>query len=122
MLKIIIKILAFLINLISLKKRFYFLKRNIMNDIYKNAFVRCGLAGLVAAIISFIEHKMDKEIEFKPDYSRYIKIFLLVTSLSYGVLIIGYPVSTQKDVGDSNSWTEKTVQTSEQIHTGNPNF
>ena len=97
-----------------------------MNDLCKKPIIRCVIAGLVAGVVSFIEHKVNTDENFSPDYGRYIKIFLLVTLLSYGVLKLGSKECTiQKQVGgESNlkSWTEASVQTSEQIHTGNPNF
>jgi hypothetical protein len=97
-----------------------------MNDLCKKPIVRCIIAGLVAGVVSFIEHKVNTEENFSPDYGRYIKIFLLVTLLSYGVLFLGSKeCNIAKQVGgDSNlqSWTEATVQTSEPIHIGNPNF
>ena len=57
-----------------------------MNDLLKNPLMICCIAGLIAAIVSFIEHKLESGENFVPDYTRYFKILLLVVTLSYGVI------------------------------------
>ena len=57
-----------------------------MNDLLKNPLMLCCIAGLIAAIVSFIEHKLESGENFVPDYTRYFKILLLVVTLSYGVI------------------------------------
>ena len=102
-----------------------------MNDLCKNPIVLCVVAGVVAAILSYIDHKVSSEEEVSPDFTRYLKVLVLVAGLSYGVLTLscrGCPLAKQTGGGSTQGapWTE-TASTdvsggAEQIHTGNPNF
>lgn len=101
-----------------------------MNDLCKNPMILCAIAGFVAAVLSFMDHRINSDDKFVPDYTRYLKIFVLVAGLSYGVLKIscrGCPSNNQSG-GGSCPWKataeSASVATSigEQIHTGNPNF
>jgi hypothetical protein len=102
-----------------------------MNDLCKNPIVLCLVAGILAAILSYIDHKVNSEEEFVADFSRYLKILVLVAGLSYGVLTLscrGCPLVKQTGGGSGSTapWTEVTASDvsvgAEQIHTGNPNF
>ena len=100
----------------------------------KNSIVLCVGAGFVAAVLSFMEHKMNSPEEFVPDYTRYAKIFVLVAGLSYGVLTLsckGCPLKNQSGggAGDiscpwsaSSDMAKIATDAVEKIHTGNPNF
>ncbi len=99
----------------------------------KDPIILCVVAGFVAAILSYIDHKMNSPDEFLPDYTRYVKIFALVAGLSYGVLTIscrGCPLKNQSGggVGTSCPWSASpdmakiATEAVEKIHTGNPNF
>jgi hypothetical protein len=100
-----------------------------MSNLCKNPIVLSLVAGVVAAIISYIDHKVNSEDEFTPDYTRYFKILVLVSGLSYGVLNLscrGCPFTKQTGGGEGAPWGETTVGEAssvvEPIHTGNPNF
>lgn len=101
-----------------------------MNDLCKNQLVLCLVAGVIAAILSYIEHKVSCGDEFTPDFSRYFKILVLVSALSYGVLYLSCkscPLTQQTGGGTQNApWSGESNSSGnvnvEQIHTGNPNF
>ena len=100
-----------------------------MSDLCKNPIILCLLAGIVAAILSYIDHKVSTGEEFTPDYSRYFKILVLVSGLSYGVLNLSCsrcPFTKQTGGGNGAPWTEANTgdvsSVVEPIHTGNPNF
>ena len=99
-----------------------------MNDLCKNPMVLCLIAGVIAAILSYIDHKISLGDEFTPDWGRYFKILVLVSGLSYGVLTLSCskcPLTRQSGGGsvESAPWSETSVNAGvEQIHTGNPNF
>lgn len=99
-----------------------------MNDLCKNPIVLCLIAGVIAAVLSYIDHKISSGEEFTPDFGRYFKILVLVAGLSYGVLSLSCsscPLSKQSGGGGINSapWPESSTNPGvEQIHTGNPNF
>ena len=72
-----------------------------MNDLCKNPLVLCLVAGVIAAILSYIDHKVSSGEEFVPDFSRYFKILVLVSALSYGVLNLSCkscPLTQQMEV------------------------
>ena len=50
-----------------------------MNNMLKNSIVICLVAGVVATVLSYIDHKINGTDEFVPDYTRYAKIFVLVS-------------------------------------------
>ena len=54
-----------------------------MEKYAKNPLVLAGGAGLVASVLSFIDHKVNTEDEFVPDFGRYLKIFLGLSSIQY---------------------------------------
>ena len=96
----------------------------------KNPMILCAVAGFIAAVLSFMDHKVNSTDEFVPDYTRYLKIFVLVSGLSYAVLTIscrGCPIKNQTG-GANCPWSEtpNTIDAGpssvEKIHTGNPNF
>lgn len=93
-----------------------------MNDLCKNPIVLCLVSGLVAAVLSFMDHRLNNEGEFVPDFTRYLKVLILVTGLSYGVISFSCkscPVKLQEGGGLNNApWSENLNE----IHTGNPNF
>lgn len=101
---------------------------------WKDPIILCLLAGFVAAVLSFMDHKMNSADEFVPDYTRYAKIFGLVAGLSYGVITIscrGCPLKNQSGGGAgeiscpwsaSSDMAKIATDTVEKIHTGNPNF
>lgn len=100
-----------------------------MSDLCKNPIVLCLVAGVVAAILSYIDHKVSSGDEFEPNYTRYFKILVLVSGLSYGVLNLSCsscPFTKQTGGGNSAPWGETSlgdgVSVVEPIHTGNPNF
>ena len=117
-----------------------------MEKCAKNPLVLAGGAGLVAGVLSFIDHKINTEGEFTPDYVRYLKVSVLVGACTYGALFIccsqcplkggacttANPVSVPEVASTSvNSsapasasapWSPKVSDVSETIHTGNPNF
>ena len=97
-----------------------------MNDLCKNPMVLCLVAGVIAAVLSYIDHKVNSGDEFTPDFVRYLKVLFLVTGLSYGVLQLsckGCPLTKQVGGGEQSApWGEGTTANVEQIHTGNPNF
>ena len=100
---------------------------------WKDSIVLCVATGFVAAVLSFIDHKMNSPDEFVPDYTRYTKIFILVAGLSYGVLSVSFrecPFKNQSGGGGEMScpWfgspdmAKIATGAVEKIHTGNPNF
>lgn len=100
-----------------------------MSDLCKNPMVLCLVAGVVAAVLSYIDHKVSSEGEFTPEYTRYFKILVLVSGLSYGVLNLSCrscPLTKQTGGGNNAPWGESSVggtpSVTEPIHTGNPNF
>ena len=94
-----------------------------MNDLCKNPIVLCLVSGLVASVLSFMDHRLNNEGEFVPDFTRYLKILILVSGLSYGVVTLSCnscPVNLQAGGGELKNapWNENLNE----IHTGNPNF
>ena len=112
-----------------------------MEKYAKNPYVLAGGAGLVAGVLSFIDHKVNTEDEFTPDFARYLKIVLLVAACTYAALSIccsqcplkGGASSTPSTLPEvppvSNAvtspaapWSPGNSNVTEAIHTGNPNF
>ena len=119
-----------------------------MEKCAKNPLVLAGGAGLIAGVLSFIDHKVNTEGEFTPDYVRYLKISVLVGACTYGALFIccsqcplkggacttatpssvpevastSVNSSTPAPASASAPWSPKGSDVSENIHTGNPNF
>jgi hypothetical protein len=100
-----------------------------MEKYAKNPLVLAGGAGLVASVLSFIEHKVNTEDEFVPDFGRYLKIFLLVAACTYAALSVCYsqcPLKGGGEAVETNTlaapWSESGANVAEPIHTGTPNF
>ena len=112
-----------------------------MEQYLKNPLVLAVSAGVLAAAISFAEHKVTTEGDFEPDMSRYFKIALLVALCTYGAIsvlkmqckscpMMGGGASPESNITPpvtppSAPWSPQEVNrgsVSDQIHTGNPNF
>ena len=116
-----------------------------MNQYLKNPLVLSASAGVLAAAVSFVDHKINTEGDFEPDMSRYFKVALLVSICTYGAITIlkmdcsSCPLSGGGSVAapveaptpsvttnvEAAPWKETTpsrLSVSDQIHTGNPNF
>ena len=112
-----------------------------MEQYLKNPLVLAVSAGVLAAAVSFAEHKVTTEGDFEPDMSRYFKIALLVALCTYGAIsvlkmqckscpIMGGGTSPESNITPpvtppSAPWSAPEVNrssVSDQIHTGNPNF
>ena len=121
-----------------------------MNQYLKNPLVLSASAGVLAAAVSFVDHKMNTEGDFEPDMSRYFKVALLVSICTYGAITVlkmqcgncpmmgggsdsTVPVTTNVETPaptvttnvESAPWKETApsrLSVSDQIHTGNPNF
>ena len=113
-----------------------------MEQYAKNPLVLAGGAGLVASVLSFIDHKVNTEDEFVPDFGRYLKIFLLVAACTYAALSVCCSQCPLKGVAvgggggsvpevvkeavvtntSSAPWSDSGENVVEKIHTGTPNF
>jgi hypothetical protein len=104
-----------------------------MEQYAKNPLVLAGGAGLVASVLSFIDHKVNTEDEFVPDFGRYLKIFLLVAACTYAALSVCCSQCPLKGGGGSvpeaivtntstAPWSDSGANVAEPIHTGTPNF
>jgi hypothetical protein len=107
-----------------------------MEKYAKNTLVLAGGAGLVASVLSFIEHRVNTEDEFVPDFGRYLKIFLLVAACTYAALSVccsqcplkgggSVPEVVKEAVVTNTSaapWVDSGANVVEPIHTGTPNF
>ena len=108
-----------------------------MEQYAKNPLVLAGGAGLVASVLSFIDHKVNTEDEFVPDFGRYLKIFLLVAACTYAALLVccsqcplkggggSVPELVKEAVVTNTStapWSDSGANVAEPIHTGTPNF
>jgi hypothetical protein len=108
-----------------------------MEQYLKKPLVLAVSAGVLAAAVSFAEHKVSTEGDFEPDMSRYFKIALLVALCTYGAISVLKMQCPMKGGGvvESNvteviapptaPWTGSEANrgsVSDQIHTGNPNF
>ena len=96
-----------------------------MKEHLKNPIVISIITGIIASVISLIENKINSKEEFILDYYRYVKIFILVSALSYGILILSPNVlNNNQQGGGSNLSNISNVNglDIEEIHTGNPNF
>lgn len=102
-----------------------------MEKYAKNPLVLAGGAGLVASILSLIDHKVNTEDEFLPDYGRYLKIFLLVAVCTYAALSVccsqcplkgGGSGTEATPVSSPAPWKDSGENVAETIHTGTPNF
>jgi len=101
-----------------------------MNDLCKNPMFLCAIAGIIGAVVSFMEHKFTSDEQFTPDYGRYFKILILVAGLSYGVIHFGCkgcPIKSQTGGAVENPSVLQNAsnlanEAVEKIHTGNPNF
>ena len=77
-----------------------------MEQYAKNPLVLAGAAGILAGLVSFIDHKVNTEDDFVPDYIRYIKVVILVAICSYAALSAfqinckGCPLKGQTGGGD----------------------
>ena len=77
-----------------------------MEQYAKNPLVLAGAAGILAGLVSFIDHKVNTEEDFVPDYIRYIKVVILVAICSYAALSAfqinckGCPLKGQTGGGD----------------------
>ena len=95
-----------------------------MKDLSKNPIVLCLVAGIIGAILSYIDHKYTSGEDFQPNFMHYTKILILISGLSYGVLTFscqGCPLGVQTGGGEKNApWSESSSV--DKIHTGNPNF
>jgi hypothetical protein len=100
-----------------------------MEKYAKNPLVLAGGAGLVASVLSFIDHKVNTEDEFVPDFGRYLKIFLLVAACTYAALLVCCSQCPLKGGGEAvvtntsaAPWGDSGENVAEPIHTGTPNF
>ena len=110
-----------------------------MEKYLKNPLILAASAGVLAAVVSYIDHKINTEGDFEPDMSRYFKVALLVAICTYGAITLsnmqcgncpmtGGSVSTtpeQVAPVQQAPWTDKSVNrgsVSDQIHTGTPDF
>lgn len=114
-----------------------------MEKCAKNPLVLAGGAGLVAGVLSFIDHKINTDGEFTPDYVRYLKVSVLVGACTYGALFVccsqcplkggacttvpsAVPevpsTSVNASTAPSAPWNPQVGDIAEAIHTGNPNF
>lgn len=116
-----------------------------MNQYLKNPLVLSVSAGVLAAAVSFVDHKINTEGDFEPDMSRYFKVALLVSICTYGAITVlrmdcascplsgggsvtppvEAPTPSVTPTVESAPWKETApsrLSVSDQIHTGNPNF
>lgn len=93
-----------------------------MKEHLKNPIVISILSGIVASIISLIENKVNSKEEFVIDHIRYLKIFVLVSCLSYGVLFLSPNIFNKNQKGGDPTISNVNGLDIEEIHTGNPNF
>ena len=117
-----------------------------MNQYLKNPLVLSASAGVLAAAVSFVDHKMNTEGDFEPDMSRYFKVALLVSICTYGAITVlkmqcgncpmmgggsestapaSAPVVETPTPVQQAPWSESVTSrgsVSDQIHTGTPNF
>ena len=117
-----------------------------MEQYLKNPLVLSASAGVLAAAVSFVDHKMNTEGEFEPEMSRYFKVALLVSICTYGAITVlkmqcgncpmmggggestapaSAPVVEPPTPVQQAPWSESVTSrgsVSDQIHTGTPNF
>lgn len=91
-----------------------------MKEYLQNPILISIVSGIIASIISLIDHKMNDD-NFIVDYVRYIKILLLVSCLSYGVLFFSVKSTKNIQIGGENLSNINGLNI-EEIHTGNPTF
>ena len=117
-----------------------------MEQYLKNPLVLSASAGVLAAAVSFVDHKINTEGEFEPDMARYFKVALLVSICTYGAITVlkmqcgkcpmmggggdstapvSAPVVEPPAPVQQAPWSESGTSrssVSDQIHTGTPNF
>ena len=110
-----------------------------MEKYLKNPVVLAVSAGVLAAVVSYIDHKINTEEDFEPDMSRYFKVALLVSICTYGAITVlkmkcgncpmtgggAAPNPVTEVPSQQAPWTDNSVSrgsVSDQIHTGTPDF
>ena len=93
-----------------------------MKEYLQNPILISIVSGIIASIISLIDHKINDD-NFVIDYVRYIKILLLVSCLSYGGLLLSEKTINKIHIGGGESTISNMNGLNiEEIHTGNPTF
>lgn len=87
-----------------------------MNNLRNNIYVLGIGSGIISVILFYIEQTFIKKKD-KVEMVDYIKIFVLVTGLVTGALIISKKQNIIESVSEE---TPKLIEQS--IHTGEPNF
>tara|TARA_B100000768_G_C11064544_1_gene283957 strand:+ start:223 stop:501 length:279 start_codon:yes stop_codon:yes gene_type:complete len=92
-----------------------------MKEYLQNPILISIISGIIASIISLIDHKLNDD-NFVIDYVRYIKILLLVACLSYGGLLLSVKSTDNIQTGGGSSISNVNGLNIEEIYTGNPTF